>query len=70
MSIEKYHQSLIHHAIPSGKNVMGNNSSCQHENDPKLTGNIVKPHLASITYNGRLSVMDWPPRDSRPQNER
>lgn len=37
MNAEKYSQILIHHSVPSGKHLIGNNFVFHHDNDPKHT---------------------------------
>ena len=41
---------LIHHAIPSGKRLIGNGYIFQHDNDPKHTANTVKSYLERKTW--------------------
>lgn len=42
MNSEKSSQILIHHAVQSGKHLIGNSFICQPDNDPKLTAKAVK----------------------------
>ena len=56
MNAEKFRQVLIHHAIPSGKHLIGNGFIFQHGNDPKHTANARK------TADKTLTVMDWTPQ--------
>ena len=60
MNAEKYRQVLIHHAIPSGKHLIGNSFIFQHDKDPKLTA--LKSYLERKTADKTLTVMDWPPQ--------
>lgn len=46
---------MIHHAIPSGKNLAGNGL--------KHTVSVVKAYLGRKTYPVALLVMDWPPHN-------
>ena len=62
MNAEKYRQVLIHHAIPTGKRLIGNGFIFQHDNDPKHTANAVKSYLERKTADKTLTVMDWPPQ--------
>jgi hypothetical protein len=39
----KYKQILIHHALPNGWALIGNNFVLQHDNDPKHTARVVAP---------------------------
>ena len=45
VNAEKYRQVLIHHAIPSGKRLIGNGFIFQHDNDHKHTANTFKSYL-------------------------
>ena len=49
MNAEKYRQFLIHHAIPSGKCLIGNGFIFQHDNNPKDTANAIKSYSESET---------------------
>ena len=62
MNAEKYRQLLIHHAVPSGKRLIGNGFIFQHDNDPKHTSNVVKAYLQKKEEAGTLTVLDWPPQ--------
>ena len=42
MNAEKYRQILIHHTIPSGRQLIGPRFIFQDDNDPKHTANKVK----------------------------
>ena len=42
MKAEKCHWFLIHHAIPSGKHLAGNDFFLKHDNDPKHTASVEK----------------------------
>ena len=48
-----------HHAIPSGKRLIGVGFIFQDHNDPKHT---VKSYLERKTADKTLTVMDWPPQ--------
>lgn len=57
----------IHHAIPSAQHLIGNDFIFQHDKDPKHTDMQYFTvcqcvHLGRITYNGRESILDWPPQ--------
>ena len=58
MNAEKYRQVLIHHAILSGKRLIGNGFTFQYDNDPKHTANAVKSYLERKTAKKTLTVMD------------
>ena len=62
MNAEKCRQFLIHHAIPSGKHLIGNGFIFQHDNDPKHTANPVKSYLERKTADKTLTVKHWPPQ--------
>lgn len=62
MNAERYRQILIHHAVPSGKRLIGRNFTFQHDNDPKHTANIIKRYLEQKTADGTLTVLEWPPQ--------
>ncbi len=50
MNAEKYRQVLIHHAISSGKRLIGNGFIFQHDNnDPKLTAKAAKSYMERKT---------------------
>ena len=62
MKAPKYKQILIHHAIPSGKRLIGNNFIFQHDNDPKHSAKIIKSYLQRKSATGTLTTLDWPPQ--------
>ena len=49
-----------HHAIPSGKCLIGNGFIFPYHNDPKHTANAVKSYLERKTADKTLTVMEWP----------
>jgi transposase len=58
---QKYHQILIHHAIPSGLRLGGRGFVFQQDNDPKHTSALVKNYLNKKETDGTLCVIqDWP----------
>ena len=63
LSAEKHRQILIHHAIPSGKRLIGKYFIFQHDNDPKHTAHAMKSLLLERKTTDRaLTVMDYPPQ--------
>ena len=42
-----YCQILIHHFVPSARQLCGNNFVFQHDNDPKHTSRVVQQYLAN-----------------------
>ena len=62
MNAAKYKQILIHHAILSGKRLIGNKFIFQHDNDPKHSAKTVKSYLQGKTVDATLTVLDWPPQ--------
>lgn len=48
---------LIHHEIPSGKDVIGNWLTIQNDNDPKHAASAVIAYLDRKAHSGMLSVM-------------
>ena len=55
----KYKQILIHHAVPVGKALIGNNLVFQHDNDPKHTARVIKKYLENKKRDGSLTVLNW-----------
>lgn len=62
LNAEKYRQILIHHAIPSGRRMIGPKFILQHDNDPKHTANVIKNYLQRKEEQEVLEVMVWPPQ--------
>ncbi|MBN3274473.1 TCB2 transposase, partial [Polyodon spathula] len=62
LNAEKYRQILIHHAIPSGRHLIGPKFILQHDNDPKHTAKVIKNYLQRKEEQGVLEVMVWPPQ--------
>ena len=60
--MQKNRQILIHHAIPSGRRLIGPRFTFQQDNDPKYTANKVKRYLKSKEDQGVLELMEWPPQ--------
>ena len=65
MEQNKYHQILVHHAMPSGQRIFGADGHAwwfMQDNDPKQTSNKVKSHLASKQNDNKsnMKVMEWP----------
>src|SRR5689334_14055545 len=59
MDAQKSKQILIHHMIPSSKDLFGNeNFIFQHDNDAKHTAKIVQSHLQTK----EIQVIDHPPQ--------
>lgn len=59
MTTEKYSHILIHHAILSGKHLIGKGFIFQHDSDPK---HFVKTYLDRKTHYGSLSKACTEPR--------
>ena len=62
MTAQRYKQILIHHAVPSGRRLIGENFIFQHDNDPKHTADIIKRYLGRKEEQGALQLMQWPPQ--------
>ena len=62
MDKDKYHQILVHHAIPSGNRIFKGKWIFMHDNDPKHTSNKVKAYLEgkASQKQSRVQLMDWP----------
>ena len=54
-SAENHRQTLIHHAIPSGKRLIGNCFIFQHDNDQKHTAHSMKSYLERKTTDRALT---------------
>ena len=52
MNTVKYMQILIHHSIPSGRMLIGDNFVFQHDNDSKYTSNVLKTYLQRRAESG------------------
>ena len=62
LNAEKYRQILIHHAIPSGRRMIGPKFILQQDNDPKHTAKVIKNYLQRKEEQEVLEVMAWPPQ--------
>ena len=62
LNAEKYRQIHIHHAIPSGRRLIGPKFILQQDNDPKHTANVIKNYLQRKEEQEVLEVMVWPPQ--------
>ena len=62
LNAEKYRQILIHHAIPSGRRMIGPKFILQQDNDPKHTAKVIKNYLQCKEEQEVLEVMAWPPQ--------
>ena len=60
LSTPKYKQILIHHDVPVGKALIGNNFVFQRDNDPKHTARVIKKYLENEKRDGSLTVLNWP----------
>ena len=60
LTAPKYKQILIHHAVPVGKALIGNNFVFQHDNDPKHTARVIKKYQENKKRDGSLTVLNWP----------
>ena len=60
MTAKRYKQILIHHAVPSGRRLIGENFIVQHDDDPKHTANMIKRYLGRKEEQGALQLMEWP----------
>jgi hypothetical protein len=60
----KYHQILVHHAMPSATRTFGPTESWwfMQDNDPKHTSKKVKAYLTSKANAGKMKLMNWPPQ--------
>ena len=59
LTAPKYKQILIHHAVPVGKALIGNNFVFQHDDDPKHTARVIKKYLENKKPDGSLTVLNW-----------
>lgn len=57
---EQYRQILIHHAMSSGRRLIGRGFTLAHDNDPKHTASTVKAYLKRKEEKGDITVMGWP----------
>jgi len=63
MRKEEYHSILVHHAMPSGKRLFGNeNWIFQQDNDPKHSSKLCQNYLARKEEAGQMTTMEWPPQ--------
>jgi hypothetical protein len=60
LNAENYRQILIHHAISSGRHLIGPEFILQHDNDPKHTAKVIKNYQHKEEQ-GVLEVMVWQP---------
>ena len=54
LTAHKYKQILIHHTVPVGKSLIGNNLLVAH------SYRIIKRYLKDKKRDGRLTVLNWP----------
>jgi len=57
---EQYKSILVHHAVPIGLALIGQNFVFQQDNDPKHTSKICKTYLDKKEHEHVLKVMKWP----------
>ena len=62
MCKEEYHQILVHHALPSGRQLVGKGFILQQVNDPKHASKLCQTYLKNKELQGELKLMDWPPQ--------
>ncbi|KAK1800821.1 hypothetical protein P4O66_006005, partial [Electrophorus voltai] len=62
LNAEKYRHILIHHAIQSGRRIIGPKFILQQNNDPKHTASVIKNYLHLKEEQEVLEVMVWPPQ--------
>ena len=62
MDSKKYHQILVHHAIPCGQQLIGTPFIFQQDNDPKHKSKFCMGYLEKKESEGVINVMAWPPQ--------
>ena len=62
MNVEKYRQIFIHHAIQSGKRLIGPRFTFQQDNDPRHTAHKLKRYLKRKEDQAFLELIEWPPQ--------